>query len=67
MKYAVASTSDISITTTKRGSCLECERKKNAATCMKCTKCMRFVRKVHSKKVIICEQCFNNDNDYISK
>lgn len=30
---------------------------------------MRFVRAVHSKKVIICKLCSNNDNDddYISE
>lgn len=37
--------------------------KKNAATSMKCTKCMRFVCKLHSKKIIICEKCSNNDDN----
>jgi Transposase IS4 len=64
MNYAVECTPDVYITPPpKRGTCFECGRKKNAATSMKCTKCMRFVCKVHSKKVIICKQCSNNDND----
>jgi len=64
MKYAVTKPSDVPITPTpKRGTCFECGRIKNAATTMKCTKCMMFVCKVHSKKVIMCEQCSNYDND----
>jgi len=64
IKYAVPSTSDASTTPpSKRGTCFECGRKKNAATSMKCTKCMRFVCKLHSNKIIICEKCSNNDDN----
>ncbi|XP_022160174.1 piggyBac transposable element-derived protein 4-like [Myzus persicae] len=68
IKYAVPSTSDVSTTPrSKRGTCFECGRKKNAATSMKCTKCMRFICKLHSKKIIICEKCSNNDDNDNSK
>jgi hypothetical protein len=48
IKYAVPSTSDVSTTLlSKRGTCFECGRKKNAATSMKCTKCIRYVCKLY--------------------